>query len=398
MRFLTGFAALWIAGSGVAFASASTGSAEVPSVPVHMATFGHGAASTGWIDFNFADDKSIVVPAKVNGQDVLVQLIDGSTTSYIDKDFAASIGFQPTTATKTSGSVAVQVQLGDLVLRRVRTSVADLHAKRTDPLSVPFILGDDLFDQAVVDLDFVHHKVNFLDPGHAIAPPRGAVAIPLTKRLDSRTVPVSIEGAAPVPFEWFLGDPAPITVYEPYYEAHQLLHGRRTSIRLGGGLNGQRPQEPVATLRRAEFAGVTFFDVPGVFPSNAVRGSDSALVSGNIGLALLSRFRLIIDYPHDRLYVLPNADASSTPFAKDRLGLYLSKQGAHIVVDFVAPGSPAQAAGFKAGEQLTLINQKPSREWTPSELADLRFTAKDTVITFTMESGSSRQVKTADYF
>ncbi len=355
-------------------------------------------SSTGWIDFNFADGRSILVPAKVNGQSVWVKLIDGDETSYIDKDFAASIGFQPPTATKTFGDVNVQVQLGDLTLRRVKTSTADLGAKRTDPLFAPFILSDDLFNQVVVDIDFAHHRVAFQDPHGAIKLPSGAVEIPLIRYLDARTVPISVEGAAPVPFEWFLGDPAPITVYQPYYETHKLLQNRPTSIRLGGGLNGQRPQEPVATLSRVQFAGISFNQVPSVFPSNTVRGSDSPLVSGNIGLELLARFRLIVDYPHDRLYAVPNIDTESVPFAKDRLGLYLSKQGTTFVVDFVSPDSPAQTAGFKAGERIAMIDQKAGAAWTQAELTNLRFATKETTIVFTMESGGIRQVKAKDYF
>ncbi|MFC3654039.1 PDZ domain-containing protein [Dyella humi] len=397
MRLLTCLVGLLLANSAL-----STPLSDKPtlirSVPVHAATFRDDVSSTGWINFDFADGRSILVPAKVNGQSVLVKLIDGADTSYIDKDFAASIGFQPPTGTKTFGSVSTQVQLGALTLRRVKTTTADLGAKRTDSLFAPFILSDDLFNQVVVDIDFAHRRVAFQDPRSAIQLPNGAVEIPLIRHLDSRTVPVSIEGTAPVPFEWFLGDPSPVTVYQPYYETHKLLESRSTSVRLGGGLNGQRPQEPVATLSRVQFAGVNFYQVPGVFPSNAVRGSDSPLISGNIGLELLARFRLIIDYPHARLYAVPNIEAESAPFVKDRLGLYLSKQGVTFVVDFVSPGSPAQAAGFKVGERIAMINQKAGPAWTQAELTNLRFATKETAIVFTMESGSTRQVKAKDYF
>lgn len=397
MRLLTCLVGLLLTNSAGAM-PVSDKPTLIQSVPVRAATFKGGVSSTGWLDFNFADGRSILVPAKVNGQDVLVKLIDGADTSYIDKDFAASIGFQPPTGAKTFGDVSVQVQLGDLTLRRVKTSTANLNAKRSDPLFAPFMLSDDLFNQVVVDIDFAHHRVAFQDPHSVIKLPRGAVEIPLIRRLDARTIPVSVEGAAPVPFEWFLGDPAPITVYQPYYETNKLLQNRPTSIRLGGGLNGQRPQEPVATLSRIQFAGVTFSQVPSVFPSNAVRGSDSPLISGNIGLELLARFRLIIDYPHDRLYAVPNVGAESAPFAKDRLGLYLSKQGTAFAVDFVSPGSPAQAAGFKVGERIAMIDQKPAQTWTQAMLANLRLAPKGTTIVFTMKDGDTRQVKAIDYF
>jgi predicted metalloprotease with PDZ domain len=154
----------------------------------------------------------------------------------------------------------------------------------------------------------------------------------------------------------------------------------------------------VATLSRIQFAGINFSQVPSVFPSNTVRRSDSPLVSGNIGLELLARFRLIVDYPHDRLYAVPNAKAESVPFIKDRLGLYLSKQGTTFVVDFVSPESPAQAAGFKVGERIAMIAQKSAQIWSQAKLTNLRSAPKGTTMVFTMENGSTRQVKAIDYF
>lgn len=374
------------------------GAQSAPATPAggHNASFANGVSTTGWIDFNFQDGRKILVPAKVNGQDVLVQLIDGTETSYIDKDFAASIGVPSDPSAGSQGTVNVQVQLGDLTLRDIKALPVNMGAKRSSPVFQPFTLSDDLFNALAVEIDFAHHRIAFHDPA-AVTKPAGAVDIPLIPGLGARTVPVSIEGAAPVQFEMYLGDPAPLTVYEPYYEAHKLLENRTTSIRLGGGLGG-RPQEPVATLTRAQFAGVDFVKVPGVFPSNAVRGDSSDKVSGNIGLQMLSRFNLIIDYAHDRLYAVPNRAALLAPFAKDRLGLYITRHDDYFAVLFVSPGSPAEKAGLKSGDTVTAIDRKPIQEWQPSEIANLPFASAGTSVTFTLAGGDIKQVKESDYF
>jgi membrane-associated protease RseP (regulator of RpoE activity) len=138
--------------------------------------------------------------------------------------------------------------------------------------------------------------------------------------------------------------------------------------------------------------------VPGVFPSNAARGDSSDKVSGNIGLQMLSRFNLIIDYAHDRLYAVPDRAALLAPFPKDRLGLYVARHDDYVAVLFVSPGSPAEKAGLKSGDTVTAIDRKPVQEWQPSEIANLSFAGSGTSVALTLAGGDIKHVKETDYF
>jgi hypothetical protein len=376
-------------------------SSAASSPPVQGVAFKDGAASTGWIDFDFQDGKRIFIPAKVNGHDAEVLLATGLPTPDIDKTFAASIGL-PLTQARDGKKVAeaisdLQIQIGNLTLPNTRASVVDF-----GPLAkhighpLPLLLGDAAFGNLVVDIDFAHHRIAFRDPSSQLKP-TGAVEVPLTRAENEHLVPVSIEGAPPAEFELGLGNSSEILVYQPYYESHKLLENRRLSKRQAAG-SGGFVIETVATLHHAEFAGVTFANMPAAFIPTSIAGTTSTLISGDIGLPVLTRFRLVIDYPHDRLYALPYADAAQTPLPKDRLGLALKKDDAAFTVQFVAPNSPSQAAGFKVGDKIAKIDDKQPTAWSEVSIVDLKYGAIGSSVGFMMQDGDVRQVKLADYF
>lgn len=373
--------------------------------PVRKAAFVKGASSTGWINFEFFSGNRIYLPAKVNGHDVLVLLDSGATVSSIDKTFAASIDLRPKGRFAGAGSGGmdtfgfiggVEIRIGNLTLRDINVGAFDFApvAKNIGhPLS--FVLGNEVFNELAVDIDFHAHRIAFRDPA-TVAMPIGAVEVPLIRTKD-RTVPVSIEGAAPVPFEFDLGDSSPLDVYPAYYKSRSLLDGRRTSQTIGGGVGGFRPQT-VATLRHVGFAGVDFTQVPGNFTADIASADNSNLIFGSVGLPILARFQLIIDYSHDRLFATPSSDWGAVPFLKDRLGLYLTKKEATLVVKFVSPGSPAQAAGFKIGDAIRLIDQKPAEAWPENALRALRDGDIGTAVGFVMDDGGIKQIELADFF
>ena len=351
--------------------------------------------STRWIDFDFYNGNQIFLKGKVNGYDAVIQLINGLGNSMLEKTFATSIS-----AGSASGyskpTAIIEVQLGDLTLKEV---TAEITPSGSSGHTRNLILSDDLFNNVIVDIDFARHRLAFRDPV-AFKVPKGVTVMPLLMTGDAPSVPVSVDGAPPVNFELFLGDPVPITVYQAFCQAHGLLH-RKTSVRLGGGKT--HPIEAIATVDSVRFAGINFVNVPGVFPTDSVRGSTSTLVSGNIGMEMLSRFRLIMDYSHSKLYTMPNSKMAKTSFLKDRSGLFLVEKDGDYAVEFVAPGSPAEKAGFKPGDKIMQINQMPVRSWLgkawqkPS-LGSLQQTSPGMDFIFTMSDGSIREFHAADFF
>ncbi len=374
--------------------------------PVRRASFKDGASSTSWIPFEFYDENRIFFPAKINGHDTVVLLDSGAETSVIDKTYAAQIGLTAQGAvtamgaggTDTAGLInGVNIEIGDLVLDNLSIAaidIAPIGQRLGHPL--PFILGGEVFNELAIDIDFANRRLAFRNPDR-LQKPAGAVEVPLEPVQGIRSVPVSVEGGPEVPFDFDLGNGAPLLVMPAYYELHGLLQGRQTSQVLSGAVGGVHP-ETEATIRRLTFAGADFSDVPTVFPGTSNAGLNSNVAVGNVGLPIIDRFHVIIDFSHDRAWLTPDPDRIKAPFAKDRLGLLLVKSNRDMSIEFVSPGSPAEAVGFKTGEHVVLIDRKPRAAWPREALVALARQSAGTVVEFTLADGTVRRVRLADYF
>jgi hypothetical protein len=345
------------------------------------------ASTLGWTNFEFFGGRQIFLPVTVGGHASTALLITGGG-SQIDKTEASTLGLRDSVG-------ALDIRVGDVTLRGVKVKVTDL-APSSRRLGHPLglVLGDDAFTSYAVDIDFAHQRIAFRDPGN-FEKPAGVIEMPLDRIAGIPTVSVSVEGRGAAPYWFGLGNSAEMLIYQSYYQPRGLLDGRRTSVRAAGGAF---TPETVAVVRQIEFAGERFGAMPAAFISRTAAGPTADSIFGMLGLPVLARFRLIIDYSHNRLYVIPNRDRSSMPFAKDRLGLVLVIEDSTAVVRFVAPHSPSEAAGFAASDRVAMIDDKPMSRWTPRELLDLRYGATDVTVAFTMADGRIRRVTLADYF
>jgi len=100
----------------------------------------------------------------------------------------------------------------------------------------------------------------------------------------------------------------------------------------------------------------------------------------------------MIDFGGDRLFLLPGPDMAK-PLPRDRSGLTTAVRGGKRVVRFVAPGSPAEAGAWKAGDVIIDIDGRgidPENHWGEA--------AVGRTVTLTLEGGERRRLTLADYF
>ncbi len=365
----------------LALLAAGPARAAAPDAAPLQVQFRSGTASD-WIPSETLKGAGIFFHARVDGRDAIVFLYGGPT--HIDRTFV------PADAAPTA---VLTVEAGGLTLHNlsaVKTDAAESLA-RAAGAPVPLILGENVFDRLIVDIDSAHHRLAFRDPA-AIAKPKDAVEVPLVARDGERVVPLSLDGAPPALFEIELGNTSgPLLVTPGYAQAHQLQENRPVSQRLSGQF-----VEKVVTLNRLGFAGLDLDHVPIAIVPDAALPPPS--ITGGVGWPLLQRFHLIIDYPHDRLFAIANADAAQASELKDRIGVALAPRDDGFAVTFVSSGSPAEAAGLKIGDDIVAIDGKPVKALNAFTVTTLRFADAGQTFALTLKDGGVRQVKAADFF
>lgn len=368
--------------------------AQVPTPP-------EAVAGSHAVDFEFVQERQILFPILVNGRPAEAWLDSGASATVLDAGFARELGVQMLGGQVRAQGVAgrvpgvrlarVGLQVGDLALPGRGVAVMDLAAvSRVVQRPVQVILGRDIFDNAVVDIDFTAREITFL-PRAGFRPPP-APALPLTSSGDLRSFPIAIGGIDTAAI-LDLGNAGALLVDRDFADARGLLRGRRTSTQLAVGADGPR-ESAILSLDDVKVGGLSFAGVP----TTATSGLSSR-APANVGLAILSRFHLTVDFAGDRLWMQPYPGAAAAAFRKNRAGLGVAPQDGGLVVTHVAAGSPALAAGWRVGEVIAAIDGKPiGPDYASSALSRWNAGAPGRVVALTLADGSQRLIRLADYY
>jgi hypothetical protein len=362
--------------------------------------------STPWVPFEFVNDRQIFLPVKINGQATMALLDSGAGRSFIDVGVARALGLPLKAQRPITGPNGVQngadvdhveVVIGNLNEHDFPLTALDLRALSQESRhAIPYVIGDDMFNDIAVDIDFAHHRLRFRQPGPEIKP-AGAVEIPLTREQGRILAPISIEGRAPILAEIDLGDSGAVTLSPAY--AKTLLAGRPSTKETHIGLGGAR-QSTLTTLKSVAFAGRTMADVPAQVPETWLDGA-SPLTQARLGAQMLKGYHIVFDLPEKRLYVAVDEPPTALVFPKDRLGIEgASAAGGGFQINYVRPGSPAAAAGLKAGDVIKGIDADGPTDLKKGQIAfnDIATGPAGRKLILTLTSGEVKRLALADYY
>lgn len=266
--------------------------------------------SSGWLPFASRRSHAATVRIGVDGRMVRALVDSGAQYSVIDEAFAAELGLPgafaaPLIAYGVAGrpqlgrAVSLNVQIGNLALPQLRAAVLDLGPIANAPgLRAPVVIGQDVLNELVADIDFPARRLRFVDPG-AYAHPDGAVAAPARRKGRALLAEVVVEGARLEP-TLDTGASSPLVLASDVAEKAGLLNGRAvrpaSSLVLGGVAAGR-----MVTVETLAFGGEVLRNVPvHIYERQPMPGFPSGL----LGVGALRRFRAVLDHAGGRLHLV----------------------------------------------------------------------------------------------
>lgn len=253
------------------------------------------------------EGKLLYVPVRVNGHGPYWFCVDsGAHHTIIDPFIVKELGLRVTSSTTTKGTgegdvpvqrvAPIEVAVGGVTMRVAEPWVIDLSGVPI-PTSTHGLIGAELLERYVVELDPEHATLRIFDP-KTFRPPRGAVAVPLEDTDHRLFMPVTIDvnGTQTVTRRARIDTGSEDSVGDEIVKNGR--HVRETTLGQGLGTDYKAVSGMVDAVHIGPF---TVRDVWG--PGTRVP---------TIGMEMLRRFTMTFDVAHGKLYLQPNGHLGDT--------------------------------------------------------------------------------------
>lgn len=337
-----------------------------------------GAPGVARLPFDYAT-RHVWLKVSVNGAPPADFLFDtGASITVLDSTYAASIGIRTEGHQQGQGAGAVgSASFASLDSLRVAGPDGDgiaLQDVKVAVLSIgpslaPFfwrdaagVLGFDFIHRFVTEIDYDHHLLVLHDPATFTPSARGT-RVPIQLAGATPVVEVTLDGHDRGLCRLDVGSSSTLDLHGPFVEAHGYAKLPGRSVEVTGGGFGGTFKSRIRRMKTLAIGGLTVKGPLVGLSQASAGGFASEDYAGNLGNRLLERFRVTLDYDR-RLLILEPGKRFAAPDVFPRAGLQLARVAGVIHVAWVLPGSPAEAAGAREGDEIVAIDGKPAASWT----------------------------------
>ena len=256
----------------------------------------------------------LLVSPQIDGQDAGWFIFDtGAGMSCVDADLVKRLNLPDAgevTANGTGGTAITRfrriksLSLGPILIED--SSVVELNLK---PIALAMgepidgVIGYEVFGAGIFEVDLDAGRITVHDPKtYELAEGQAWQRLSFVDRRPR--VPGRIEGHEPGEFLLDLGANSSVTVHAGTVKELALLEGRETRNAKTGGVGGIHAARQ-GSLASLTICGQRVENVPAVFAQSEKGARNEAGAQGTIGVGLLKRFLLVLNYPQETVALLP---------------------------------------------------------------------------------------------
>jgi hypothetical protein len=336
------------------------------------------------------DDPLVLVPVRVGTKDYQFILDTGASQSVFDVSLRSHLGpcvDSVRVVVPHGGDMELErysppnARVGSLALTMGPVFCRDLTSFReASGYSIYGLVGKDVLEHWIIDIDFDEGRVAVLFSGTERDPDWGE-SVPFMYGTNGAMFITATAGeSVRTAFEIDTGNAGKSSLKESLLDRLVSSHEARVT-----GV------DKVVDLSGSHYPRVTRLSHLCLGP---FRHDNLQFSSGNqnaIGLNYLSRYRVTIDFPNQRLY-LAKGKRFGAPDLGHTCGFDLLFRAGRIEVESVDERGPAHAAGLRAKDVIVKLCGKSVSAWKPSDVHRLLKTEGKTV-QVTIERGGKRTEK-----
>jgi hypothetical protein len=335
----------------------------------------------------------VVIPVKVNNSSTMNFILDSGVKTTLITRLYYSDSLELNEAHKIeiaglgvgSKIEALQSKGNEISLNGIEGNNQDILVLAEDVfdlssrmgMKIHGIIGYAIFKNFVVQINYTTKVLTLYRPDYKLPKRRRTAEYPLHIEANKAYVYANIKqhngDSVNVKLVLDTGASNTVSLYLPSNDKI-TLPPKVMEAYLGRGLSGDINGK-IGRLASFNLGKFQLLNLPASYPD--VEAIQAALNvsnrNGNLGSDILSRFKVVIDYPQNRLLLLPNRKFKK-PFHYNMAGFEVitPMPGANIyVISAVSSGSPASEAGIKIGDQLVDINGHRCVALTLSEILEM---------------------------
>jgi len=221
------------------------------------------------------------------------------------------------------------------------------------------IIGYSFFSRYIVHINFDSLQISVYKPGQMIYPGGGHLLKPAFNAIPIQYLEIKDRKQFSNNFYFDTGAGLCFLMSERYVSDSNILHKKRKPLLTQAeGMVG-RVQMRLTVIKQLKIGPYKFRNVPTYLYKDDFNVTSYPFIGGLIGNELLRKFNMTVNYPQREIHLLPNGHFNE-PFDYAYTGLGIYFIDGKITVEDVIPGSPADKAGFKVGDEMFSVGSNLS--------------------------------------